>query len=586
MADDLVNPGSTAANTSAGAPVPVSAQLVLRDPASLFSAGDVVSGRVVQGLGAGQYVLIMRGTTMVVSSQVPLTADTVMRFHVLTSGSQVNLRVVDDASGDQAETSTSAGRLQTLGLPPGNASSLVLAAFENAGAPLARESLLAATDALTSSPGSSPAMLASALAALARDGLPATPATIATALRALSGALPNPAAALAVVQQALANLGTTAPPATAGAQSSAPAPAGSAAPPSPPATALPSQAQSQAQSPVAPGDLADGATEPSPPRAPPAPGGQAPAAGGAGAPVQASGPPPASALPESGAAPASSTSGTAASAAAGASAATTPAASDSAAAPSSNAQTAAAPRSDPASSGMSIPAGAGVPDGEPEVADRPLTAGPPAQLPTGDGALRELLSLGTPDATRGGSPAVMQALDLAGVRSSAAPPSTGSLVKRLAAALPAVEDQVSVATKGLSSASRADLSQAIVLAVRESSAMTVVKPASLADYDVVLGVPLQDQGRSTPTRIAVASRPAVGGTATFVRVDTELSHLGSISVRLSGLQDGPMAITLLADGPGGQALAEALPGLAESLQQLGMVAGLRVASLAADDGHG
>ena len=94
MADDLVNPGSTAANTSAGAPVPVSAQLVLRDPASLFSAGDVVSGRVVQGLGAGQYVLIMRGTTMVVSSQVPLTADTVMRFHVLTSGSQVNLRVV------------------------------------------------------------------------------------------------------------------------------------------------------------------------------------------------------------------------------------------------------------------------------------------------------------------------------------------------------------------------------------------------------------------------------------------------------------------------------------------------------------
>ena len=83
------------------------------------------------------------------------------------------------------------------------------------------------------------------------------------------------------------------------------------------------------------------------------------------------------------------------------------------------------------------------------------------------------------------------------------------------------------------------------------------------------------------------SRLTPGGTAYMVvRVDTELSHLGSISVRLSGLQDGPMAITLLADGPGGQALAEALPGLAESLQQLGMVAGLRVASLAADDGHG
>ena len=184
------------------------------------------------------------------------------------------------------------------------------------------------------------------------------------------------------------------------------------------------------------------------------------------------------------------------------------------------------------------------------------------------------------------TPAVMQALAWAGLRSSAGPAVAGSLLKHLAAALPAAETSSTAVPASLLGKARDDLTQTLVQAVRETSAMTVIKPSSMDDYDVVMGVPLQDQGQSTPTRLAVAARPAPGGTTTFLRVDTELSHMGRISVRISGLNEGPMAITLLADGGGGRALAEALPDLADSLHQLGLVAGLRVASLSTEDGYG
>ena len=207
-------------------------------------------------------------------------------------------------------------------------------------------------------------------------------------------------------------------------------------------------------------------------------------------------------------------------------------------------------------------------------------------LQPGDLALRTLLAQGVPDATQDGAPAVMQALAWAGLRSSAGPAVAGSLLKHLAAALPAAETSSTAVPASLLGKARDDLTQTLVQAVRETSAMTVIKPSSMDDYDVVMGVPLQDQGQSTPTRLAVAARPAPGGPTTFLRVDTELSHMGRISVRISGLNEGPMAITLLADGGGGRALAEALPDLADSLHQLGLVAGLRVASLSTEDGYG
>jgi hypothetical protein len=117
-------------------------------------------------------------------------------------------------------------------------------------------------------------------------------------------------------------------------------------------------------------------------------------------------------------------------------------------------------------------------------------------------------------------------------------------------------------------------------------AETVVKPQALADYDVVLGLPMLVHGQPLPARLAVAERHTAAGTATFLRVDAELTHLGPLSVRLSGIEGGPMAITIMGSGRSLPALAAALPDLGESLRQLGLTAGLRVADLAEDLSHG
>lgn len=130
------------------------------------------------------------------------------------------------------------------------------------------------------------------------------------------------------------------------------------------------------------------------------------------------------------------------------------------------------------------------------------------------------------------------------------------------------------------------LDAAVIQVMREQAAETVVKPQALVDYDVVLGLPLQIQGQPLPARLAVAERQTSGGRATFLRVDAELTHLGPLSVRISGIENGPMAITVLASGPALSALAEALPDLTESLRALGLTAGLRVADLAEDLAHG
>jgi hypothetical protein len=82
----------------------------------------------------------------------------------------------------------------------------------------------------------------------------------------------------------------------------------------------------------------------------------------------------------------------------------------------------------------------------------------------------------------------------------------------------------------------------------------------------------------TPARLAVATRSTAGGQeATFVRVDAELSQLGPVSIRLSGpAAGGPIAITLVAEGAAGPALAEHLPQLVEDLRKLGLDAAVRV----------
>ena len=226
-----------------------------------------------------------------------------------------------------------------------------------------------------------------------------------------------------------------------------------------------------------------------------------------------------------------------------------------------------------------------------------MASGP---LATATTITSESTLLGTiiPDLERDGASAAMQALSLAGVRprhhaevrvalvESPLIHRLGALVNSPAVSslLPAQLKQVTeIATRH---ESPTPMDAAVAAVMREQVAETLVKPRSLADYELVLALPMQAQGQPTPARLAVAERHTAGGTATFVRVDAELTHLGLLSVRLSGIEGGPMAITLLAAGPALAALVAALPNLSDSLRELGLTAGLRVADLAEDHSHG
>jgi hypothetical protein len=202
-----------------------------------------------------------------------------------------------------------------------------------------------------------------------------------------------------------------------------------------------------------------------------------------------------------------------------------------------------------------------------------------------------LAGIVVPDLARGGATAVLQALALAGVRPRDAgelpvPKSEPTLLHRLDVPI----DESGPIRASVDTATRqpphTPLDAAVVQIMREQAAETVVKPQSLVDYDVVLGLPLQIQGQPLPARLAVAERQTSGGRATFLRVDAELTHLGPLSVRISGIENGPMAITVLATGPALNALAEALPDLNESLRALGLTAGVRVADLTEDLARG
>lgn len=122
------------------------------------------------------------------------------------------------------------------------------------------------------------------------------------------------------------------------------------------------------------------------------------------------------------------------------------------------------------------------------------------------------------------------------------------------------------------------LDETVVRTVREHLAEQVFKPKELADYDRVVPLPLASHEVTTPARLAVATRSTGGGqSATFLRVDAELSRLGPLSVRLSGTDaGGPLAITLVAGAAAGAALAEELPALIADLRRQGVEAAVRV----------
>lgn len=121
---------------------------------------------------------------------------------------------------------------------------------------------------------------------------------------------------------------------------------------------------------------------------------------------------------------------------------------------------------------------------------------------------------------------------------------------------------------------------AVVRAAREAAAELVFKPAELADYDLVVALPLLAQQQPVPARLAVTSRTTPSGQrAWWLRVDAALSALGPISVRLSGAEGGPIAITIAASAHGGAIISSGLADLAADLDALGIQAGIRVTEL-------
>lgn len=121
------------------------------------------------------------------------------------------------------------------------------------------------------------------------------------------------------------------------------------------------------------------------------------------------------------------------------------------------------------------------------------------------------------------------------------------------------------------------VAEAVTRSAREAAAQEVLPPRELADYDRVVPLALRCGDLPTPARLAVAARPQPGGArAAWLRVDAELSELGPVSVRLGGVEGGPVAITVVAHRRAGLALAEGLPDLVADLERAGLAAAVRI----------
>jgi flagellar hook-length control protein FliK len=195
----------------------------------------------------------------------------------------------------------------------------------------------------------------------------------------------------------------------------------------------------------------------------------------------------------------------------------------------------------------------------------------------------------SPDGGRDGARAVMQALALVGIRprdntATNQAPREQTALQALAQAVTSSSSSPSTSSDPRAITVPQAVDQAMTVLVRETLAETMFKPQSLSDYDKVLAVPMHVQHHPTPMRFAIAERETAAGTATFVRVDTELTNLGPLSVRLSGIEGGALSITIFAHGPAHANLQAALPALSDSLRELGVTAGLRVADW--NDSHG
>lgn len=466
-----------------------------------LKVGEVISGRVVEQLAGGSYLVNVRGRTLLAETQLPLLRDSVVRFQVQATHKGLLLRMLDGAAGgDRALTSNASARMGALGLSDDPAGRLVLTAFQDAGAPLdpgrliqARAQVLAQSSTPAGPSPSAPATpqteqaLATAHALLARAGLPASPVLLKVAQHALQPGLPDLAAALTRLE--------------------------------------PSQATSLAQA------LAGSQTNVGPQQI-------------------ATSPAPAQALP-------------------------IPAA---------------------ATTAGQTPATA--PDSSPSLA---LQVSPAKAAPPPSPTFAPLLPMDPttaliPDPGREGSDGARRALALAGLRPGPAvfDDAIAQTPRNLATEIPAdgkgagqTEELRTLLPLLADLARQHPANSPPMQALREAVAESLLPPARLADYDLVVPLTLQQEGRPSPARLAVSHREqGRGEAATFVRVDLELSRLGRLSLRLNALGDRQLALLILAHPAQLDGLRAASAALREDLRSLGVEASIRIEDLlATDDGH-
>ena len=200
-----------------------------------------------------------------------------------------------------------------------------------------------------------------------------------------------------------------------------------------------------------------------------------------------------------------------------------------------------------------------------------------------------------PDPGVGGRAAASEALTLAGLRPRAestvpgftkpdhAPTGTHSSGTTAPSTRSAREADPPGSVTALARVSASTGGEALRPALIEHAAGTVLPPADLADYDLVLPLPLQDRGAPVPARLAVTTRTTAGGiSATWLRVDAELQALGPVSIRLSG-QGGTVAVHIVATGPGVAAVQAQAAAMTTALTDLGLLASVRVSDLS--DSH-
>jgi hypothetical protein len=527
-------------------------QSLARSLAQILQPGEIVTGRVVDQLSSGSYLFAIRGRTMVAESSVPLLRDSAVAFEVLSSDDQLRLRLVGYQPSVLVNTSTFNARLAQLGLPNDQLARTVLAAFEQAQAPLVPERMQAVLQQARAMPESQLPVFIAGQARLAQSGLPVTPATTALAERSLQPQLPNAALAVRQLQQ---DLTRTFPPATSAPVAAETAPLSG----RPPGFLLPpSAARSELPQVAVSPTMAQADTElemPAIVRGAPQPNAQEPAR----APTQ---PQAAPASPQAGAMNFAPT-----------------------------------PQMPGPSPQMSTP-----------TTLQATGVAPPTAAPLDIGRLvQAFASIAMPDPGIDGVSAVEKALSMIGLKPGSAQGQDASrsrpAVVANAAESAAPEHARARATPDkildalsqvanhptLRDPAHAAENDSVKQVIRELAAETVFKPSRMKDYDYVLPLPLQDRGQPTPARLAIAQRRAANGvTATYVRVDAELSNLGPISVRLNGSEATTLGIHLFASERGREAIMAVIPDLHEKLQESGIVASIRVSDFSQDldDDHG